>query len=462
MDNVKFRFSILFFFILLEVILFNRLNQLQFILSMLEYFFVLICYIKDKKVGIMYFISFTLLSMGEWSYVIYETPPLNFYGIRLFGVSLNILFSIFLFLDLVLSKNKKLKDLNFIKKSKIFFIYIFFIFIIGLYNLMISTNYLDNFISDVFTYIPFIIYIYLISIIDKKSLIIMIKYGVSITIISFVLSVIFDSKFEYAENQSFLLMNAFSFIVPFLVFFMGGVYNKKLYYTQILIVILLLISGNLFIGGKFIIIFAITVFWLISKTKQRVYIYSLIILFLFFSKPIFDSIKENFSSNPTISWKIQQIEEGLLALNSGNLELEGSFGNIINEGAAILSYFKEEEVPFFTGMGMGGGVPDKNNTLAPLAGNSGYSFIDRERNNYFTMHISILDVFLKAGIVWLVLFMLLLIKQFKYNDVYGFICFILLFTVFYTSKEMMLLTVLFFSLSSKYKEIHEKSVVYTE
>ena len=257
-------------------------------------------------------------------------------------------------------------------------------------------------------------------------------------------------------------MNGFSFVVPFIVFFMKDIYGKYIYYTQILFIIFLISSQNLFISGKFIVILTISALWLISKTKQRIYTYILFLLIILFSEPIFNTIKNNFSSNYTISWKIQQLEEGLLAMNSGNFEAEGSFGNILNEGKAIITYFNKEGIQLFTGMGMGGGVPDNMRTLAPLAGNSGYALEDQLRNNYFTMHISILDVFLKAGFIWLIFFVFLLIKQFKHNDLYGLMSFILFFTVFYTSKEMMLLTLLFFSITLKNEDYYEKSAVFTE
>ena len=445
--DMKYKFSTLLLFIIIEVFLFKDQAELQFLFSIVEYLFVIFCYARNKKLGILYFVTFTLLCMGEWSYVINESPPYNFYGLRIAGFSVNILTSLVLFIDVLISNKKKLKNFAYIKKFKWIFFYIFFIFIVGLINLMSAKNYFDNFISDIFTYLPLILYVYLISVIDLQSLMKLVKYCISVTVISYVLSYITNTKFAYFEGQEFLLMNAFSFIVPFAVYFLKDLYSKKIYYLQIIIVSFFILTGQIFISGKFIFIFILVILWFISKTKYKLIIYSSLIVLSFFTKPILETVKDNFSSSVVISWKIQQVEEGILAIGSGSSEVEGSFGNLFNEGRAILDYFDKNNIALFTGKGMGGGVPDTFNKLAPLAGNSGYALQDRDRNDYFVMHLSILDLFLKAGVIWLSLFLFFLFKQFNNIKIFGFITFVLLFTVFYTSKEMMLLTVIFYSIS---------------
>ena len=101
--KLKFNYVVLLIFSILEVLLYDSNPFFQIPVSIIEYLFIVATILIDKKIGVSYFLAFTLLSMGAWSYVIQEELPSNFWGIRVAGFSLNILFSGLLFLYLVLS-----------------------------------------------------------------------------------------------------------------------------------------------------------------------------------------------------------------------------------------------------------------------------------------------------------------------------------------------------------------------
>ena len=94
---MAFRPEVLFVFVTLEVLLFGTDAVLQALVSILEYAFVALALLRNRKIGLMYFLSFSLLSMGAWTYVLPGAAPANFWGLRLSAFSVNTWFTLFVF-----------------------------------------------------------------------------------------------------------------------------------------------------------------------------------------------------------------------------------------------------------------------------------------------------------------------------------------------------------------------------
>lgn len=456
----RFKIEILLLFMLFEVFFYNTKNILPYFITILEYAFVLISIILNKRIGIMYFISFTLLSFGGWSYINIDSMPNNFWGLRFFGVSFNILFSIailqFFLKDIKsLFKNESYDNL-------FFTIFIIYSSIIGLIYSSLSVNYFDNYINDLLIYSPYFIYIIFINFLDYNSLNKIFVYGVYVTIFSMILSFMFDIKYEYGSGYKFVLMNSFAFLIPFSVFFLYKEMNKQLYLLFSMIVLFLIITGNIFVSGKLIVIFFITLFWLGFKNKRIFTIVcTVMFLFIYNSEFIFSYLIEFFSDSVIISYKFSQIFDVFTKLDIDIIaSTRSSMGNLVAEAKTIFYYFTENSnIHFlFFGKGFGGGLPDTFGYFTPFAGDSGYAAHDAIRNDFVRMHLPLYEIILKTGIFGFSFYFTLLYKTFNKIKILSFIYFILLFTVFYVSKEMLLLTLLTMKLQSNKNNINFKII----
>ena len=125
----KISWEILLIFILLENAFYEKMPNVQLIISLIEYLFVLFVFVKNKKVGVSYFICFTLLSLRKGLASDVDVSN-NFIGVRLFFFSFNILFSFFLSLVILYSFKFQL----FVSKLKSFSFYWIFV----IYSLLIG------------------------------------------------------------------------------------------------------------------------------------------------------------------------------------------------------------------------------------------------------------------------------------------------------------------------------------
>ncbi|WP_413999312.1 hypothetical protein ACMDB5_01705 [Flavobacterium sp. W1B] len=436
---------ILFVFVTLEVLLYNRFFAVQAAVSIIEYLFILFVLARDFKKGTLYFIAFSLLAMGKWSYVITEEIPFNFWGLRFFNFSVNIFLSLFIFLRLIL-KYKKNIDFDFVNRNRLIFIYLVFTFVIGLFSTLFGINYHDDFISDVFVSIPIITSFYLISIYSHKELQNLAVLCIKLTTYSMLLSYLFNIEFEYSEGEYFVLMNSFAFIVPFSIFFFRKYLKKEEYIIQVCVIAFLFITGKIFLSGKLMIIIVLLILWLIYINRKSTIAIAVATSLFLITPVIIEGVTNYVNSNVVLQWKFKQIESGLS--NYNNLMLtEGSLGNLFAEGYLIQDHFKQNKRYFVMGKGLGAGIPDKFQLLSVTAGAGGYKIEDLNRNNYHIMHLSLLDLALKGGYLWGALFIFFVCRFFFMGNIFSFVTFILLFMVYYTSKEMILITVLFYRLS---------------
>lgn len=443
--NPKYSINILIIFVLLEVFLYGPHTDLQYMTSILEYVFIFYTFIANKKIGIMYFISFTLLSMSTWSYVIGELRPSNFWGLDvLFGVSLNAIISVIILIYLIISSNLRInvywanteiKFLSFIIASS---------FIIGIISVIFNIIHFDRFVVDMLTYGSFIVYIYLFSFLDLQSCEKIIINSFTATAIGMIVSLLFDIRFQYALTQNFIPMNSISFIFPISVFFLRSLFNRTQFILLVGTTFIVLLSGEYFIGVKLIIMFFILFVWCIfSKYKSISALSIAIILFIIFYDPIYHTIT-NYFSDTIISDKISQAFSILEVSDYHYLiSQKTSAGNILAEAITLLSNITQNPLKYILGVGMGGGISDFNYLLSKFAGQGGYAFIDSYQNYFHRMHLPIFEITIKAGLLGAILYLFIIIKSFFNRNIYSFTYCILLLTVFSVSKEMILLTLLF-------------------
>ena len=424
-------------FITIEVMLYNSSSVFLVASTIIAFLFILYNFILDKKVGLTYYIAFTLLSFGSWSYIITETPN-NFWGLRFFGISLNISISLALLAFILLGK-QKIIDSKYLKKQYLLYVYLFFIGFVGLINTAIGVNYTDNFFADLSFIITIIVYNFFISIFKKEELFSLFKGLILISIYGMILSYILGVKFEYAEGFSYILINALGFIIPFSFFLFVNYYSKKTNIFISVILLYLIFSGSIFMSGKLMVISIISFLWVILKYKKNVKLYASLILALSLSTVLSSYLDSYINSNAIIKYKSEQIRGGILNVNQ-TTDSKGSFGNILAEFNGINEHFNDNFYLYLTGKGIGAGLPDYKGLLSRVAGSGGYKIDDLSRNDFHGMHISFLDVFLKGGALWGLGFLIFTFRYFNSKDVSSFILFVMLFTVYYTTKEMLLLT----------------------
>lgn len=448
-NNINF--FVLFLFVFFEVFLFEGNTSLQFVITTIEYLFVTFMLFRNLKLGISYFICFTLLAVGQETQMQSDAISFNFFSLRLSGFSLNILYSIFLLLFCLIREKGKI---GIIKDSSFYFFIFFIIYssLLGLIYVALGINYMDNYIKDAMTYAPFFIYIYLISLLTKEHLKKIINYGVALTCLMILMSILLN-KYTGQEGGYgyYVLSNTFYYILPVLLIFLRKEFSKLPYLIYCSIFIFALIKGVYFISGKNIMIILFVLVWLLLNAKNKGLYLLVSITTLIFFVPIFKYFIE-FYSGTYIAFKFSQILD--LALTDEIMLLaskKSSMGNIIAESITLLGHFYDNIFMFFTGKGFGGGLPDVYGYLRVLAGKSGYAAHDLLRNDFHKLHLPVFEIFLKTGLLGLFFYMYIVFKNFLSDDKYSLFYLIMLLTTFYVSKEHFLLTLLFLYLSKKNK-----------
>ena len=455
LPKIKYRFEILLAFVIIELYFFKSDSSFKILFTILEYIFLSYSLITNKEIGLMYLISFTILTVGFGNYNNMESLPSNFWGIRVLGFSFNILFSFATF-ALILTKNK----FNFTFKKEnnnIFFIqFIICSLIIGVISVSLSINYLDNFFSDLFTYTPIIIYIYFLSFLKLQSVKSILRYTISLTIILLILSSLFNKKFNYG-NDYFVLQNGLYFILPIALFLLKDLYSRLQFIILIISLLTLILLKEYILSGKTIIMIVIFIFWIgvYYKKMRKPLLFTFIISICFID--IISSMILQYFTGSVISFKFSQIFDIFIIADFEVMASTfSSMGNLIAEGKTIYAHFTNNMSFLIFGKGFGGGVPDIFGYLAPWAGETGYSEIDLVRNNYYKMHLPIYEILLKSGIIGLILYSYLLYKSFTSKNKYSIIYFCLLFFVFYVSKELILVTLLFLKLVTETDVVNNK------
>ena len=453
--DIPFSFLILFLFIFLEVVFFASSSIFSTIISYLEILFILIVFLLDPKKGIMYYLSFNILTFGEWSFVMDDLNPQNFYGLRIFGISASTLLGFVLFLLLILKSKIKFKDVIYKFEFKLFHYFILFTFLIGTVNVLLGNNYFDNFVNDVKTYVPFYFYAYFVLFIKSENCFKILKYCLLITFISFVLSFALNKKFYYDSTNSYLLMNSVSFLFPIFFIFSYKFVNKIVFAIIFLIMIYFYATFNFFLSGKIILVFIITLLWILSLKINKKALTIISIIFIFNFTIIFPYIINSTSLFPSIFlYKLDQV----LSIFTFDFYLlantQTSIGNIIAEFFTSFDNLYRNIFSFVFGYGMGGAIQDSFGYLSSWVEKGGYGASNYIRNQYFKMHLPIIEIFVKLGAIGVVFYSYMLKEILKEKSFVNFMLFIMLLLVFYTSKENLLLTLILIQSAKHYKKIY--------
>lgn len=441
-----FNYWVLLIFSLLEVLIYDRAAILQVPVTVMEYSFIIFATLSNRRIGISYFVSFSLLSLGVWSYVLQNQLPSNFWGIRIGNISLNVVFSGLLFLYSILSNRVETLFHSKFRGIVFFNYYIIYSILIGTIYVFLSINYLDNYLNDLMLYLTYFIYIYILGMLNNNEIKDLMVKCISVSIITMMVSLLTGQFFKYADDVSFILMNSFSFILPFAMFFIRNLYTKREYYLLFVCMLIMIASGRLFIGSKTIIILVITILWLAFTSRNILYFLLLIFGFgLLLFQPITLLIERYLDANHLLSYKFSQVFDIFNFIDFDTIASSNtSMGNIIAEGMTIIAYLKSNFMHLFFGKGFGGGIPDLFGYLTPAARDgAGYNPIDASRNNFVRMHFPLFEIAVKAGIMGVAFYLILLIRAAKSTKAYSFIFFIMIFSVFSNSKEMLLLSLIF-------------------
>ncbi len=439
----KISWEILLIFILLENAFYEKMPNVQLIISLIEYLFVLFVFVKNKKVGVSYFICFTLLSLRKGLASDVDVSN-NFIGVRLFFFSFNILFSFFLSLVILYSFKFQL-FVSKLKSFSFYWIFVIYSLLIGIFFTIINVNYADNFKMDLLTYIPFVVYFIICSILDKYLINNILKYCIILSVVSYCFAYVFDARFLYSVNF-YLANNTCSYILPIALILLSKYYNKYLSLFLIFILLFFIIAGEYFISGKTIILFfGLFLWWITANKKLIFFLFIPLILLVFNLSEILTLCIDFFKEDPIIRSKFAQVK---MMLEISDLYVfaggDSSIANLVAELLTVIQNFVNEPILFFTGKGFGGAVHDTFGYLAPFAGTSGYNIVDLGRDQFMKMHLPYLEVCIKGGISLFVIYLISLWKSFCNRNVFSGLYFFMLLTVFYVSKEYLLLTILFF------------------
>lgn len=447
-ETKRINFVILFVFVLIEAFFFKKPSSIQYFITFIEYGFITVLLFLNLKKAISYFIMFTLLSLGGGDVVETGYEFINFRSVRFFGFSLNILYSLILLVFCVLRRKK----IDFKNNIVLFFFLYFAAYcaLLGFFNVALSVNYLDNFIRDAFTYLPFFIYVSLINFLNKETLHQIVVYGLILSCSFIFFSFFFDLMVgdPYSERY-FLASNSFSFILAIAIFLNRKNFNKYLFLILAFLIVYGLSTGIKKVGAKQITLFFIVFIWFSFKGKHKILFSGLTILILTSIVPVFNFFINYYEGN-YISFKFSQILELFYTFDLRELaQRETSLGNLAAELLAIISHFSDNVFYFLFGKGFGGGVPDTFGHLNFWSGNSGYAQSNALRNDYFKMHLPIFEIFIKSGLLGLLFYLRIFMVFFRKQNNFSLLFIIMFFTVFYVSKESFLLTLIFLELSNK-------------
>lgn len=444
-------------FVFFEVVYFGNASTVQTIFAVLMYVFTAFVITLNKKVGVMYFIAFSLCTIGEWSYVLGTINPNNFWGLRLAGFSLNTIFVIGISGFLLITSKGKYKFWS-ISLYKYLIIFTLYGIIIGFYNWAIGSNYFDNYIKDVFTYVPILFYIYLITYLKSSQLKLVLKYSIIGSVLLFSLSMILDKEFFYSINDSYLLMNSIVYVLPILILFIKDLFTTKVYVLLCIGVFIPFFFGNYFLGGKFLVMVLLVIAWYFFVGNKRYMLAPLIgFVAFFYIIPAIEFLRSIYIDDVVIYSRVTQVLNLLTIQDISYLAKSGnSIGNLVAEGLTIIKLLSDNILFAILGKGFGGGIPDLYGYLKPWAGMSGYAAQDAVRGEYYRMHLPIYEIIVKVGIIGTIPFIFICLKYFLDKNRYSFLTFLLLTTVFYVSKEMLLLTLIMAFLSKSY---NDKNVV---
>lgn len=403
----------------------------------------------NKESAITYLLTYNLLSLNQSSYIFQEPYFISYYGLRVLGISFNVLFTLVVFSILFFKDLHQQKPLpNNIKGLSPLIILVFLNLITGLLRYIEGVNYLDNLIQDINIFMMFPVYYFLFKKITYSHINNIFLNCLNGTFLTYLFSLLFSITTNYTLNQNILLVNTFDHVFLISLLFSYNLFRSKIiWFSYLIFYLLILKEGIVLFGGKSIFYIVITILWLTFHNRRRL---SRLILFVPIVGliPFILSYLINFYETNTIAYKLAQMNLLLQDFELKSLMYtKTSIGNIIGELFTIIESWRKEIKFLIFGNGLGGGIKDHFGVLQPWAGNAGYSTIDILRNNYHRMHLSFSEWIVKSGIVGLFFIFYSLRKLLLTQSFFPLFAFILFLTMFTVSKEFIILFLLFYSKS---------------
>jgi hypothetical protein len=465
METIKLKISyslwILALFATLEVLLFKTNNALKLSISILEYLFVLVVFLLDRKVGIMYFFSFILLTIGTLNYNgPYVGTPVNFWGLRLAGFSVSILFTILLVIMVLLERkpNHPLTLGAIVPRGNYFAQFMVLLtvwgIIVGAIRCVQGINYTDEYIEDILSYTPVLFYLILLSRLSWENVFAIVKYAIPATIFMMLISALTGHKMYYS-TEVFVVTNAIStFFIIFLLLLWRKYYKLVHWYIMLVCLAILVAANQYMLGGKVVVSFFIVLFGLVVvKMRKKIWmLLPLIVLMPFLIDPVL-SFFISVVDHPSISHKIWQVKTAydMILDPLAMAQIKASVGVTVGgEMVTVGKHLWDNPSFLLFGEGFGGGVPDYYGVLGWTAGNGGFDINDLERNCFTKMHLPIFEMPLKGGMVILLAYLATLYKVlFSKPHAMSIMVFLSLLLVFYITKEFILLTLILAKLTSE-------------
>ncbi len=392
--------------------------------------FLLILPVFSMKLGLKSLIFLTLISYGKWVYL-GDNIAGSFLTTKLAGVSI-VLYLFVLYI---------IPYLFCVKYNKVFIIFSVLLLIWSIFLVANSSVYLDNFLADVKTLVFVFVFLAVAQVLSSKEIRDLVIAGIDISLVMLLSASIFRLRFEYGSGHEYLPINSLSFFLPiFIVTPILNIGNVSLARRILWSVssLFILLTDDVFISGKFLALTVLVLLLLILKPKKRL-ISFVSVLMLVIALPLVTVI------DPVSTYKIEQVTS-LSNVSKYSLIMSShtSAGNIISEFDNIFK--QRNKFYLLVGKGLGGGISDLNGHLMQFAGTGGYSPLDKLRDNYFKMHLPASEIIVKFGILGFLFYCIFFSRYLlgKIIGIDGVLLVACLFTVFYISKEYLLLTTLLY------------------
>lgn len=371
-----------------------------------------------------------LICYGKWFYVQGGTEFLSFLGIKVLGVSLSFLLLMLSSLGRGISLNRTL------------------LLVVGslVFSTILSYSelYLDNFFKDLKTLSFFIIGFLTLKKISHESKYELLYRAIDISILMLFTSHLLGLTFNYAPGRSYLPVNSITFFTPSILLF--ALFSNSISVTRRLMWIIgtlvPIVIGQYFWGGKSLIMLILLIPLILVSVKPRNFY---LLLFLIY---VGSSLFLRFERDAILEYKLRQVTS---IFEIDNLEAvkksHTSVGNVLAEMDNLSLVSNKLKLAF--GSGLGGGMQDQNGYLEQYSGEGGYSLNDKQRGIYFKMHLPLTEVMVKLGLIGLFFYLSVFFKigRSSKKSIESWITFLSVALVFYVSKEMIVLTLISFSLA---------------
>lgn len=399
------------------------------IILFIQIAFILLLHLKSINLGLRGILASILLGYGKWVYLGTDITIYSLLNYKVLGIS-----TVFWLCILHLAFRKERLRINYSIAIPLMAVMFYSLFL-----LVIGVVYLDNFIDDLKTIMFFLLFLIVTNYLSKQEIREIVVYSIDVSILMLVVSSLLVFRFEYGKGHEYLPINSLTFFVPVflclpLISVSGIGFIRKLFWFVPCACII--VFDNFFISGKFLILL-IFGFLIVFKYGAKKWLLFISILAVAFVVPFLNL------EDPIANYKMEQVRS-LFKTSSYNMVISNhtTVGNVLSE---LDNIFKQPNKFFlFFGKGLGGGITDENGYLRQFAGTGGYSKLDGLRNDYFKMHLPISEILVKFGLVGFITFFSIVWNIFRMNttSVENIIMVLCLLTVFYISKEYLLLTAL--------------------